>query len=119
MPVVPKLSLTGKGVDKLEKHERVNYTAELLSQGLPTFQICGKVAETYNVSRRTVERYIKAARELMIADMDVDRKAYTAQMIHQSQRTHQAAFENKQYGICTQERHFQAKVLGLGDQFSA
>ena len=110
---MPKLELTGKGVDKLQKAERVNFTAELLSQGLPTFQICGKVSETYGVSRRSVERYIKEARELMIADMDCDRKAYCAQMIHQSQRVHQAAFESRQFSTCVAERTFQARILGL------
>lgn len=66
-----------------EKDYRVNRVARLLSNGAVRSEVCQYAASEWGCSDRQADRYIAAAREVLKADWDIDRRTFTAELLSQ------------------------------------
>jgi len=63
----------GKKSDKAEIDRRVHTVVKLLSSAKTSSYICRFASEEWGVDRRTAERYLAKAREIIRADYSVER----------------------------------------------
>ena len=75
--------MAGRKPTRAEQDYRTNRIARLLSNGAVRSEILQYTANEWGVSVRTADSYIKAAREILKADFDVDRRTYTAELLSQ------------------------------------
>lgn len=68
---------------KVEKDQRVNKVARMLSNGVVRSEICHYAAIEWGTSERQTDRYIADARKLIKADWEIDRKTFTAEILSQ------------------------------------
>ena len=73
----------GKKSTKAEMDYRTNRVARLLSNGVVRSEICEFARKEWGVSVGTPDRYIAAAREILKADWDIDRRTFTAELMSQ------------------------------------
>jgi len=66
-----------------EKEYRINRVARLLSNGAVRSEIIQYGCSEWGVSDRTVDKYIKAASDILKADWDIDRRTFTAELLSQ------------------------------------
>lgn len=66
-----------------EKTFRVNRVARMLANAAVRSEILQYSADKWGVSERTADEYIRAAREILSADWEIDRRAFTAELLSQ------------------------------------
>ena len=66
-----------------EKEYRVNRVARLLSNGAVRSEVLEYSSREWGVSRATADNYMRAAREVLKADWDIDRRTFTAELMSQ------------------------------------
>jgi hypothetical protein len=75
--------MAGRKPTRAEQDYRTNRVARLLSNGAVRSEVLQYAAKEWGVSVRTADSYIKAARDVLKADFDVDRRTYTAELLSQ------------------------------------
>jgi hypothetical protein len=73
----------GKKSTAAEKEYRTNRVARLLSNGAVRSEVLQYAASEWGVKTRTADDYIAAAREVLKADWDIDRRTFTAELLSQ------------------------------------
>ena len=66
-----------------EKEYRINRVARLLSNGAVRSEVLQYAASEWGVKTRTTDDYIAAARDILKADWDIDRREFTAELLSQ------------------------------------
>ena len=66
-----------------EKEYRINRVARLLSNGAVRSEVVQYAASEWGVKTRTADDYIAAARDVLKADWDIDRREFTAELLSQ------------------------------------
>ena len=75
--------MAGKRSTAAEKSFRVNRVARMLSNAAVRSEICQYAAEKWGVHERTADEYIRAAREILREDWEIDRRSFTAELLSQ------------------------------------
>ena len=83
----------GKRATKIDKHLRVAQFVRMISHGCVNSQLLEYADQEWGVKRTTGHQYIKEAREVIIADVDQDRKDVVAELMHTSKTVIQKALE--------------------------
>ena len=68
---------------RAEKEYRINRVARLLSNGAVRSEVLEYASREWGVSRATADNYMAAAREVLKADWDIDRRTFTAELMSQ------------------------------------
>lgn len=75
--------MAGKRSTAAEKGFRVNRVARMLANAAVRSEIIQYAAEKWGVSERTADEYIRAAREVLSKDWEIDRRVFTAELLSQ------------------------------------
>ena len=81
----------GKRATKLDKQLRIAQFVRMISQGAVNSQLRQYAADEWGLSERRADEYIKEAREVIVADVNQDRKEVVAELIHTSKTVIQQA----------------------------
>ena len=99
-----------------ESEKRVKATADLLSSGVRQTQIKALIAQRFDVSPRSVERYLRQARAMLIEELgEGDTKLHRSRSLDQYRQIMQ---DTDQDSIRVQCQPRIDKLLGLEHQFS-
>jgi hypothetical protein len=66
-----------------EKEYRINRVARLLSNGAVRSEVLEYARREWGVGRATADNYMAAARDVLKADWDIDRRTFTAELLSQ------------------------------------
>ena len=91
-----------KGVykpDKIEINERHNKVYEMLCNGFRRQDVILYAADTWGVSERTTDKYIKVAYAKLKKDLDIDKSDLIATLIAQTQVIQNEARDSKNYNV--------------------
>ena len=66
---------------KLEKERRIAQMIRLMGSGAVTSELVQFASSEWGVGRRQADNYIREAREVLIADINVDRSVVIAEMM--------------------------------------
>ena len=75
--------MAGKRSTAAEKAFRVNRVARMLSNGAVRSEICQYAADQWGVSERQADTYVRDARDILREDWEIDRRAFTAELLSQ------------------------------------
>jgi hypothetical protein len=73
----------GKKSTAAEKEYRINRVARLLSSGAVRSEVLEYARREWGVGRATADNYMAAARDVLKADWDIDRRTFTAELLSQ------------------------------------
>ena len=71
----------GKRCTKVDKAQRIAQLVRLISNGAVTSEMLRYAADQWDLSTRQAESYIAEAREIIINDINLDRKVVVAEMM--------------------------------------
>ena len=71
----------GKRCTKVDKAQRIAQLVRLISNGAVTSELVQFASTQWQVSRRQADNYIAEAREIIINDINFDRKTVVAEMM--------------------------------------
>ena len=80
-----------KRATKVDKQLRIAQFVRMISNGCVNSQLLQHAAKEWGLSDRRAHEYIREAREVIIQDVDHDRKEVVAQLLHTSQTVIQEA----------------------------
>jgi phosphoribosyl-ATP pyrophosphohydrolase len=83
----------GKRATKIDKHLRVAQFVRMISNGCVNSQLLAHAEKEWGVKTTIGYQYIAEAREVIIADVDQDRKDVVAELMHTSKTVIQKALE--------------------------
>ena len=83
----------GKRATKIDKQVRIAQFVQMISRGFVNSQLIQHAADEWGVSDRSARDYIAEAREVIVYDVDHERKEVVAQLLHTSQTIIQQAIE--------------------------
>ena len=66
-----------------EKQYRVNRVARMLANAAVRSEIIQYCQEKWGVSESSADKYIRAARDILSKDWEIDRRAFTAELLSQ------------------------------------
>lgn len=75
--------MAGKRSTAAEKAFRVNRVARMLSNAAVRSEILQYAAEKWGISERQADQYIFDARAILQEDWEIDRRAFTAELLSQ------------------------------------
>ena len=87
----------GKRATKVDKQLRIAQFVRMISRGHVNSQLRQFAADEWGLSERRADEYIKEAREVIIADIDQERKDVVAQLMHTSKTVIQEALNKGEY----------------------
>ena len=102
----------GKKATKAESTLRVQEVYGYLAKGLSRAQILQETAG-WGRSERTVDDFIRKARDLLEKDCDIARPAYLAELLQRLRTYEQAAAKRGQYQVAVNAATTQAKLIGM------
>ena len=82
---------------KVDKQLRIAQFVRMISQCAVNSELRQIAAKEWGLSVRRADEYIKEAREVIIADIDQDRKQAVAELMHGAKTIWKAAARDKQY----------------------
>ena len=97
---------------------RRNTIYQLLADAMTNEQIIQFAAENWELGRRQTEAYIKDAREMQMADCQLTRQAYLAEVLHRLRKIEQQASKRGQLQVATNSVRLQAELVGLNSKAS-
>ena len=83
---------------KFESEQRVALIARLLISGGRSSEACRYAAEQWGVGKRQAERYIAKARDLIRADMSMERSDFIAEKLSLMNEVQKKALQSNQLG---------------------
>ena len=89
--------MAGKKCTKIQKEQRILELVRLISTGHADSWIRRFMTTDWGVSERQGERYLKEARETIVADINKDRSEVLAEMIATCKQVIKEATKAKQY----------------------
>jgi hypothetical protein len=92
---------------------RVDAVYKLLSEAWSRQQILQFAATEWGVSQRMADEYIARARELLLADAEMQRPAWLAEALGRLRQYEQAAYRRGQCQVALNSVALQAKLIGM------
>ena len=87
----------GKRATKVDKHLRIAQFVRMISNGAVNSELYRYAACEWGLSERRAQDYVKEAREVIVADINLDRQAVVAELLHGAHTIWKAAARDKQY----------------------
>jgi hypothetical protein len=97
----------------VETKFRVDAVYKLLSDGFSRQQICQYASNEWGVSDRQADHYIARARDLLMADADMQRPAWLAEALQRLRNYEQQAAQRGMIQTAVNSVAMQAKLIGL------
>ena len=98
---------------KVDKQLRIAQFVRMISQGAVNSELMRYAAIEWGLSDRRAQEYIKEAREVIIADINQDRKQVVAELMHGAKTIWKAAARDKQYSNALGAMNLIARLGGL------
>lgn len=92
---------------------RVDAVYKLLSEAWSRQQILQFAATEWGVSQRMADEYIARARELLLADADMQRPAWLAEALQRLRVYEQSAYRRGQCQVAVNALIAQARLIGI------
>ena len=89
---------------------RIHIVYKMIARGEPKSYIHQVCCENWGVDPRTVDVYVKAARDKLKEDIAQDRETFAIEMMANFREIRSAAFRSAQYGVALQAA---TKMAGL------
>ena len=103
----------GKRATKLDKQFRIAEFVRMISHGHVNSQLVQFAAEEWGLSERRAHEYIKEAREVIVADINQDRKQVVAELMHGAKTVWEKALADKQYNNALGAMNLLTRLGGL------
>ena len=88
-------------ITKTEKLKRVNQIRIVLSRGGTRSECLELAANEWGLKPRSADYYIHEANQQIVEDFNIDRKEYTAQLLHVLHRVMEKGTQTNQMGAVT------------------
>ena len=105
----------GKKSDKAEVDRRVHTVVKLLSSAKTSSYICRFASEEWGVERRTAERYLAKAREIIRTDYSIERPDFLSSRLALLDKVIDASINSKQHSNAVGALRLQAQLTRLLD----
>jgi len=105
----------GKKSDKAEVDRRVHTVVKLLSSAKTSSYICRFASEEWGVERRTAERYLAKAREIIRTDYSIERPDFLSSRLALLDKIIDASINTKQHSNAVGALKLQAQLTRLLD----
>jgi hypothetical protein len=92
---------------------RVDAVYKLLSEAWSRQQIVQFAAKEWGVSDRQADTYIQRARELLLADAEMQRPAWLAEALQRLRTYEQSAYKRGQCQVAVNALTAQARLIGI------
>ena len=102
-----------KRSDKAEVDRRVHTVVKLLSSAKTSSYVCRFAAEEWGVEKRTAERYLKEAREIIRADYSIERSDFLGSRLALLDEVIEASIRTKQHSNAVGALKLQAQLTRL------
>ena len=103
----------GKRATKVDKAQRIAQLVRLISNGAVTSEMLRYAADQWGLSTRQAESYIAEAREVIIEDINHDRKVVVAELMHGAHTIWKAALKEKQFNNALGAMNLISRLGGL------
>jgi hypothetical protein len=103
---------TGRTTDA-EIARRVNYCVERLSTGVPRRMILGECCRDFGVSEMQADRYMTAARQILVKLFSESREQFVASQLAALEHLAHIAAEGRQYSAAAGARATMARMVGV------
>ena len=102
-----------KRSDRAEVDRRVHTVVKLLSSAKTSSYVCRFAAAEWGVEKRTAERYLKEAREIIRADYSVERHDFLGSRLALLDEIIEASIRTKQHSNAVGALKLQAQLTRL------
>ena len=102
-----------KKSDKAEIDRRIHTVVKLLSSAKTTSYVCQYASDEWGVDRRTAERYLAKAREIIRADYSVERSDFLGTRLALLDEIIEASIRCKQHSNAVGALKLQAQLTRL------
>ena len=103
----------GKRATKLDKELRIAEFVRMISHGAVNSELLEHARDEWGLATSTAHAYIAAAREVIVADINQDRKEVVAELMHGAHTIWKAAARDKQYSNALGAMNLIARLGGL------
>jgi len=103
----------GKRATKVDKQLRIAQFVRLISNGAVTSDLVGYARDNWGLGRSQAEKYIAEAREVIVHDVDQDRKQVVAELMHTSHTVIKNAMKKGEYNNALGAMNLIARLGGL------
>ena len=103
----------GKKSDAAEIDRRIHTVVKLLSSAKTSSYVCRYASEEWGVDKRTAERYLAKAREIIRADYSVDRSDFLGSRLALLDEIIEASIRTKQHSNAVGALKLQAQLTRL------
>ena len=86
----------GKKCTKYEKEKRILQFVQMLSKGAVNSELIRYAADEWGIGKRQAEDYLAEARQVVIDDVNHDRKIVVAEMVHMMKAVTKEGFRTGQ-----------------------
>ena len=98
---------------KVDKAQRIAQLVRLISNGAVTSELVQFASTSWGVGRRQADTYIAEAREIIIEDINQDRKVVVAELMHGAHTVWKAALKEKQFNNALGAMNLITRLGGL------
>ena len=98
---------------KVDKAQRIAQLVRLISNGAVTSELVQFASTSWGVGRRQADAYIAEAREIIIEDINQDRKVVVAELMHGAHTIWKAALKEKQFNNALGAMNLISRLGGL------
>ena len=105
--------MKGKKSDTAEIDRRIHTVIKLLSSAKTSSYVCRYASEEWGVNKRTAERYLAKAREIIRADYSVDRSDFLGSRLALLDEIIEASIRTKQHSNAVGALKLQAQLTRL------
>jgi len=106
----------GRPRDKATAHEqlmRVRQTVNMLVHGATRRQAIEWLVKTYNISERHADRYLRAAKEEIVAQWELERPEMLATLLSQALQIYHNSIRDGQNSTALNSLQFQSRLVKL------
>ena len=103
----------GKRATKVDKHLRIAQFVRMISSGCVNSELMQYAASEWGLSERRSREYIKEAREVIVADINQDRQAVVAELMHGAHTVWKQAVAEGQYSNALGAMNLITRLGGL------
>jgi hypothetical protein len=108
-----KRKRTGRNADEFEQFKRIKQTVQMIVHGATRRQAVDWLVATYRISDRHADRYVRAAKEELVAQWEIDRPEMLATLLAQSLHVYAETTRSGQYGTALTALQFQSRLVKL------
>ena len=105
----------GKKSDAAEIDRRIHTVVKLLSSAKTSSYVCRYASEEWGVDKRTAERYMAKAREIIRADYSIERHDFLGSRLALLDEINESSIRTKQHSNAVGALKLQAQLTRLLD----